>query len=413
MLNPFKIEVSDKTLDYIRTRVQEYPWDQIEMRDDGGWLYGTNLDYLKEFCEYWVNEYDWRKHETKMNQLSHFTTPVDGINMHFIQEKGSGPSPMPLLINHGWPGTVIEFIDIIEPLAHPERFGGNIEDAFDVIAPSLPGFGFSGRPSRPMGPRKMAEILNSLMTDSLGYKNYMAQGGDWGSVVSNWRGYDHAPACSAIHVNCAGMRHADGLQTSEEVIWQETLERDQIIEDGYRTQQATKPQTLAYSMTDSPEGIAAWILEKFNTWSDTEGDNIESAHSKDTLLTNIMVYNERLYSAEKDGEKIIYQISRSGKLMNSFEFSVGNITSKREFDINKDYTIAGMAYDEQHLYIFSEAYSTIFKYDPDTKKLISVYGVNKMHESAGITLKEGVAYSVGDFESYLPAPSFYKVDIPD
>jgi len=288
MLKPFHIDVSDKTLDYIRTRVQEYPWG--EMPDDGGWLYGTNLDYMKEFCAYWVNEYDWRKHEAKMNQFSHFTTPIDGIDIHFIQEKGSGSSPMPLLINHGWPGSIVEFLDIIEPLAHPERFGGSVEDAFDVIAPSLPGFGFSGRPSRPIGPRKMAEILNSLMTDSLGYESYLAQGGDWGSVVANWLGYDHTPACRAIHVNCAGMRHADGPQTPEEVAWQEKLERDQIMEDGYRTQQATKPQTLSYAMMDSPVGVAAWILEKFNTWSDTDGDDVESAHSKDTLLTNIMVY---------------------------------------------------------------------------------------------------------------------------
>jgi len=290
MLNPFEVKVPNKTLEYIRTRVKEYPWNNIEMPDDGGWLYGTNMAYLKEFCDYWVNEYDWHKWEAKINKFSHFKAPVDGIDIHFIMEKGSGPSPMPLLISHGWPGSIVEFLDIIEPLAHPERFGGKEEDAFDVIAPSLPGFGFSGRPSRPMGPRKMAEIFNKFMTETLGYKKYLAQGGDWGSVISNWLGYDHADSCMAIHVNCAGMRHVDGPQTPEEVAWQEKLERDQIMEDGYRTQQGTKPQTLAYAMADSPVGVAAWILEKFKTWSDIQGDDIESAHTKDTLLTNIMVY---------------------------------------------------------------------------------------------------------------------------
>ncbi len=288
MIKPFNVNVPQETLDYITKRVTEYPWDY--MPDDGGWLYGTNMDYLKEFCEYWATEYDWRKTEEKLNKFNHFTAEVDGIDMHFIHEKGSGDSPKTLMINHGWPGSVIEFLDIIEPLAHPERFGGKVEDAFDVVAPSLPGFGFSGRPSRPMGPRKMADILNSLMTDVLGYDEYIAQGGDWGSVVTNWIGYDHSDSCKAIHVNCAGMRHVDGPQTPEEIEWQEKLNRDQIMEDGYRTQMATKPQTLSYAMSDSPVGQAAWILEKFHTWSDFEGEDIGKAYSKDTLLSNIMVY---------------------------------------------------------------------------------------------------------------------------
>ena len=288
MIKPFKVNVPEETLEYIKKRVTDYPWQYGP--DDGSWYYGTNIDYLKEFCDYWVKEYDWRKYEAKINQFPQFKAEVDGVEMHFIHEKGSGSNPTPLMISHGWPGSVVEFLDIIEKLAHPERFGGNEEDAFDVIAPSLPGFGFSGRPSRPMGPRKMAEIINKLMTEVLGYETYLAQGGDWGSVVCNWLGYDHAPACKAIHVNCAGMRHVDGPQTPEEIEWQTKLERDQIMEDGYRTQQATKPQTLSYAMADSPVGQAAWILEKFHTWSDFEGDDIEKAYTKDILLTNIMVY---------------------------------------------------------------------------------------------------------------------------
>ncbi len=288
MTNVFRINVPDETLDRIRTRVAEYPWH--EMPDDGGWAYGTNLDYMKELCAYWVNEFDWRKHEARINRFPHYTAEVDGIDLHFIHEKGSGPASMPLIISHGWPGSVVEFLDIIEPLAHPERFGGSTDDAFEVIAPSLPGFGFSGRPPRPIGPRKMAGMFDTLMTDVLGYDSYLAQGGDWGGAISSWLGYDHAPACRAIHINIMTMRHVDGPKGPEEEAWAVEFEREQMMEDGYRTQQATKPQTLSYAMMDSPVGVAAWIIEKFNSWSDTDGDNIESVHSKDSLLTNIMVY---------------------------------------------------------------------------------------------------------------------------
>ncbi|MEM7172213.1 MAG: epoxide hydrolase family protein [Pseudomonadota bacterium] len=285
---PFEIAVPDETLADIQARVSAFPWH--EMPNDGGWDYGANLDYMKELCAYWLDEYDWRRHEAELNRFSHFHAPVDGINLHFVYEKGSGPAPMPLLISHGWPGSVAEFKALIEPLAHPERFGGKLEDAFDVIAPSLPGFAFSGRPPRPYGPRKMAALLNTLMTDVLGYPAYMAQGGDWGGAISSWLGFEHAPACKAIHINILTMRHADGPQTDEERAWTELFDHTQIMENGYRTQQATKPQTLSYAMMDSPVGIAAWLVEKFNSWSDTNGNDVESAHSKDDLLTNIMIY---------------------------------------------------------------------------------------------------------------------------
>ncbi len=286
--HPFEVAVSAETLTDIRRRVENFPWH--EMPDDGGWSYGTNLAYMKELCAYWLNEFDWRKQETAINRFSHFTAPVDGIDIHFLHEKGSGPNPMPLLISHGWPGSVVEFMEVVEPLAHPERFGGNVEDAFDVVAPSLPGFGYSGRPPRPYGPRRMAAVLNKLMTEVLGYDHYLAQGGDWGGAISSWLGFDHAPACQAIHINILTMRHAAGPQTDEERDWEVKFERDQILQDGYRTQQATRPQTLSYAMMDSPVGIAAWLVEKFNAWSDTKGDDIESVYSKDEILTNIMVY---------------------------------------------------------------------------------------------------------------------------
>ena len=289
-VSPFKLNVPESTLNRIRNRIAEYPWHAQRMPDDGGWAYGTNLDYLKELCDYWLEEYDWRQHEATINRFCHRIADIDGLDLHFIHEKGSGPAPLPLIISHGWPGSIVEFLQIIEPLTHPERFGGSVDDAFDLIIPSLPGFGFSGQPPRPYGPRKMAAHFNKLMTEVLGYENYLAQGGDWGGAICSWLGMDHAPACQAIHINIMTMRHPDGPQGTEEEAWASGFEQEQIMENGYRTQQATKPQTLSYAMTDNPVGVAAWLIEKFNSWSDTQGDDVESAHSKDQLLTNIMVY---------------------------------------------------------------------------------------------------------------------------
>ena len=288
MIKPFKINIPDKELVEIYTKVKNYPWH--EMPNDGGWKYGSNLDYMRKISNYWVEDFDWRKHEEEINRFSNFTTVVDDVKMHFIHEKGSGSNPTPLLLMHGWPGSILEFLHIIEKLAHPEKFGGNVDDAFDVVVPSLPGFGFSGRPSEPIGPRKIAAILNKLMTEKLYYKNYLAQGGDWGATIANWIGYDHSKSCKAIHINCLTMRHPDGPQSKQEEEWQKRFDKDQIMQDGYRTQQATKPQTLSYGMMDSPVGIAAWIIEKMYSWSDLKDGDIESAYSKDTLLANIMVY---------------------------------------------------------------------------------------------------------------------------
>ena len=288
MVKPFKVDISDQIIKNIYDKVKKYPWH--EMPNDGGWEYGANLDYMKEISKYWVSEFDWRKYEREINKFPNFITKVDDIDIHFIHEKGSGSKPMPLLISHGWPGTIVEFLHIIEKLAHPEHFDGKEEDAFDVIAPSLPGFGFSGRPPCPVGPRKMADIFNNLMTKKLGYKNYLAQGGDWGGAITTWLAYDHSKTCNAIHINIFTMRHPNGSQTKEEKDWETKFVKDQIMQDGYRTQQATKPQTLSYGMMDSPVGIAAWIIEKFYFWSDIKNNDIESVYSKDTLLANIMVY---------------------------------------------------------------------------------------------------------------------------
>ena len=288
MIKPFKINISNEQLEDIYNKVKKYPWH--EMPDDSNWQYGTNLDYMKEISKYWISEFDWKKQESEINKFSNYKTKIDDIDLHFIHEKGSGKNSIPLLLCHGWPGSFIEFIKIIEKLAHPEKFGGKEEDSFDVIVPSLPGFGFSSRPSRPIGPRKIANIFNDLMVKKLGYKNYLSQGGDFGAAISTWLGYDFPDTCKAIHINIMIVRHPDGPQTKDEKDWDKKFEKDQLIENGYRTQQATKPQTLSYAMMDSPVGVAAWIIEKIHGWSDIKNNDIESIYSKDTLLTNIMIY---------------------------------------------------------------------------------------------------------------------------
>ena len=288
MIKPFKISISDKILEDIYKKVKNYPWH--EEPNDSDWQYGTNLNYMKEISKYWTSEFDWKKQEIEMNKFSNFKTTIDNIDLHFIHKKGSGKNPIPLLLCHGWPGSIVEFLNVIEKLTSPEKFGGKEEDSFDVIVPSLPGFGFSGPPSRPIGPRKMATIFNSLMTNVLGYKKYISQGGDFGGAISTWLGYDFPNTCKAIHINIMIVRHADGPQTQEEKDWDIKFEKDQLIENGYRSQQETKPQTLSYAMMDSPVGVAAWIIEKMNGWSDIKNNDIESVYSKDILLTNIMIY---------------------------------------------------------------------------------------------------------------------------
>lgn len=285
---PFELSVEPRTLDNIYQRVVDYPWH--EMPSDGGWAYGTNLDYLRDLCDYWVSEFNWQDQQDRINRFDQYTAEVDGIALHYIVERGSSEAAIPLILSHGWPGSVVEFLDIIEPLAHPERFGGRPEDSFTVVAPSLPGFGFSGAPARPIGPRRIAAMFHQLMHDELGFDKYIAQGGDWGGAISSWLGFDHAPACQAIHLNIFTMRPPGEPQGEEELAWARQFAQEQADQDGYRVLQATKPQTLSYAMMDSPVGVAAWIIEKFHGWSDLTGTTPESVFRRDDLLTNIMVY---------------------------------------------------------------------------------------------------------------------------
>ena len=288
MIKQYKISVPKSTLNNIYKKVRNYPWKMI--RNVNGWEYGTNYNFLKKISQYWVSKYDWKKFENKINSFKNYKTNVDGINLHFIKEKSKNPKSRPLLLLHGWPGSVIEFLDIIPKLAHPEKFGGKIEDGFDVIVPSLPGFGFSTPIKKALGPRKIGKILNKFMVKNLGYKNYVVQGGDWGATIAAWIGLDSAKYCKGIHINCLPIRHPKGPKNIKERKWEKKFNFDQITQEGYRTQQATKPQTLSYAMIDSPVGTAAWILEKFHGWSDLKTVTIEKKFSKDELISNIMIY---------------------------------------------------------------------------------------------------------------------------
>jgi microsomal epoxide hydrolase len=288
---PFRISVDQAVLDRIRERVLAYEWQEAPRGPglDRSWAYGANLDFMQRLCAYWVNEYDWRKWEAELNRFPQFTGNAGGLDIHFYREEGSGPKPTPLILSHGWPGSVFEFLHIIDTLAHPERFGGDAKGSFTVIVPSLPGYGWSQKPERPIGPRTVARHFDALMTDVLGLPNYIAQGGDWGSAISGWLAYE-GTGCKAAHLNMFGWR-SPGVhpETPEEKEYAARAMQLFELEGAYFREHTTKPQTLSYGMMDSPVGACAWIVEKFHGWSDTR-NGFENVYSMDQLLTNVMIY---------------------------------------------------------------------------------------------------------------------------
>ena len=290
--NPFQVHIKQDVLEDLRNRLKDTRWpDEIP---GSGWDYGSNLAYVKELVDYWIEEFDWREQEAKMNRYTQFITQVDGLDVHYIHERGQGPDPLPLLLIHGWPGSITEFLDFIPLLTDPVSHGGHPNDSFDVVAPSLPGYGFSGKPTSPgMGVNAIADVFANLMAQ-VGYDSYMAQGGDWGASISSRLGFAHADKVKAIHINMVfGGRPYLGpgsrpLSASEQQYVKE-LARWEDDEGAYGHIQGTKPQTLAYGLNDSPAGLAAWIVEKWRSWSDCGGD-IESVYTKDQILTNITLY---------------------------------------------------------------------------------------------------------------------------
>ena len=290
-MTPFKIDVPQTTLDAIRAKVAVYAWHEMPRGEglEGSWAYGANLDFMRALCAHWADGYDWRRWEAALNAFPQFTAPVDGLDLHFYHVKGSGPSPRPLILSHGWPGSVFEFLGLIDTLAHPEKHGGDAKDAFSVVVPSLPGYGWSGKPPRPIGPRRTAQLFDKLMTDVLGYDSYIAQGGDWGSVISAYMSYE-GKGCRAAHLNMMGwMPPGIVPETEEEKAFAAKAAQLFELEGAYFREQSTKPQTLSYAMMDSPVGAAAWIVEKFHGWSDTS-KGFETVYSKDQLITNVMIY---------------------------------------------------------------------------------------------------------------------------
>jgi pimeloyl-ACP methyl ester carboxylesterase len=289
-LEPFRLDVPDAALDDLRERLRRTRWPGEAA--SAGWAYGTSLAYARRLVEYWRDGYDWRAAERRLNRFPQFIATVGGLRVHLIHERGSGPAPRPLVLTHGWPGSFVEFEAVIEPLAHPERSGGRVEDAFDVIVPTLPGYGWSSAPPAPITTRDIAAVWNTLVTGGLGYPRYLAQGGDWGSLVTSWLGADFPATVAGIHVNMMGLRPhlGDGAPplTAAEQEW---IARAQAVlrhETGYQAIQGTKPQTLAYGLTDSPAGLAAWIVEKFHAWTDPAAP--EPPFPLDTLVTNVMTY---------------------------------------------------------------------------------------------------------------------------
>jgi microsomal epoxide hydrolase len=260
---------------------------------DSGWQYGTNLAYLRALIDYWRTRYDWRAQERELNRFAQFKVDIDGSGVHCIHQAGRGPNPKPLLLVHGWPGSVYEFDQIIPMLTDPAAYGGDPRDSFSVVTPSLPGYGFSDDPGGGMNVRAMAQVFHELMTGVLGYRRFGAQGGDWGAAIVSSLGYDYPRDLIGIHLNLVGVprpqqRRGQELDENEQrhLAQQEHWRREEM---GYRWIHATKPQTLAYALNDSPAGLAAWIVEKFRTWSDCEGD-VERRFTRDQLLTNITIY---------------------------------------------------------------------------------------------------------------------------
>jgi len=288
-IQPFEVQWDEARVGKVLDLVRAYPWPQQPDVADG-WGYGCDGAWLKGLCAHWTGGYDWRAAVAELNRFPQFTARVEDFDIHFVHVVGEAGGKRPLILTHGWPGSHYEFWDSIEKLAFPSRFGGKAEDAVDVVVPSLPGFGFSSKPKSPIGQRRTAKLFNTLMTEVLGYSSYIAQGGDWGGLVTSWLGHDHGGHVRAIHLNMIGFRPAGGPTTPEEVAWMTRQGAMMDMMGAYFRLQASKPQSLAWMAAGNPVGQVAWIAERFHDWSDLRVKSLDEAHPKDRLLTNIMIY---------------------------------------------------------------------------------------------------------------------------
>jgi pimeloyl-ACP methyl ester carboxylesterase len=288
---PFTLRVQDAEIGDLHARLAQTRFP--DQAPSAPWAYGTDVGYMRALVDHWRTRFDWRAWEAKLNAFPQFKVPLNGIDLHYLHVPGKGPDPKPLLLMHGWPGSVFEFLELIPRLTDPARFGGDARDAFTVIAPSLPGYGLSYRPNQPrLGINEMADCFTELMVDVLGHKTFAAQGGDWGAHLCAALGVRHPDKLAGIHVNMLSLRPDLPLPahpTPEEARYGEEMQEWLKEETGYTVIQGTRPQTLAFGLTDSPAGLAAWIAEKFHVWTDHAGDH-ETAVARDHMLANISLY---------------------------------------------------------------------------------------------------------------------------
>ena len=294
-VTPFTIDVPEAVLEDLRERLARTRWAPEFGNEE--WVYGTNRGELEALCAYWRDGYDWRAHERRMNAFDHYRVSIDGVPIHFLRKAGVGPAPIPLILSHGWPWTFWDFQKVIEPLADPASCGGDPADAFDVIVPSLPGYGFSSPLTKTgVNAWRTADLWDRLMREVLGYERYAAQGGDWGAITTNQLGHRYAQHLYGVHVNLAvplaifeeplpdASLYGEGEEgwfARNEAFFQEG--------SGYSAIQGTRPQTLAYGMNDSPAALCAWILEKRRAWSDCGGE-VARRFSRDDLCTTMTLY---------------------------------------------------------------------------------------------------------------------------
>jgi epoxide hydrolase len=289
-LTPFRVEVADEDLRDLRERLRRTRWPEAETVGDRS--QGVPLDYLRELCAYWADGYDWRATEARLNRLPQFRTPIDGLGIHFVHVRSPHPDALPLVLTHGWPGSVVEFLKVIGPLADPTAHGGEAGDAFHVVCPSLPGYGFSDKPAEPgWNVERIAGAWVQLM-ERLGYRRYGAQGGDWGTSVSTIMAQQHPERIVGIHLT-------PPLAPPDPATFDDLTERERAAlaalehaaewESGYSQEHATRPQTIGYALVDSPVALCAWIIEKFWAWTDHPG-RLEDVLSRDELLGNLMLY---------------------------------------------------------------------------------------------------------------------------
>jgi len=288
---PFQLNIPDNVLQDLQERLS-----RARLPDEpplAPWSTGTSVAYMQRLIGYWQNGFDWRTQEAMLNRFRQFTVPLAGIEVHFIHEHGNGPDPMPLLLSHGWPGSVVEFYKLIPMLTDPARYGAEPADAFTVVAPSLPGYTLSFRPGQKrFSVEEIAEVFAELMTDVLGYQRFGAQGGDWGAHVTSCLGYRFAQRLIGMHLNMLPVRRNRAMfegPTNEEKVFLSRMDEWLNEETGYQWIQGTRPTTLAFGLTDSPVGLAAWIVEKFQAWTDNNSEP-DSAVSMDEMLANITLY---------------------------------------------------------------------------------------------------------------------------